>query len=46
MVWFWDTESEQFVYQPEKSQLGENDDGRGDIIPADGDAVRNQPPAQ
>ena len=22
IVWFWDTESEQFVYQPEESQLG------------------------
>ena len=21
MVWFWDTESEQFVYQPDESQL-------------------------
>ena len=39
MVWFWDTESNQFVYQPEKSQLGEHDDGRGDLIPEDGDAV-------
>lgn len=39
MVWFWDTESNQFVYQPEKSQLGEHDDGRGDLIPDDGDAV-------
>ena len=49
MVWFWDTESEQFVYQPEESQLGEDDDdrgelipdddGRGDLVPDDGDAV-------
>lgn len=35
MVWFWDTESEQFMYQPEESQLGEYDDGRGDLIPDD-----------
>ena len=39
MVWFWDTESEQFVYQPEESQLGEEDDGRGDLISDDGAAV-------
>ena len=25
MVWFWDTESEQFVYQPEESQLGQDE---------------------
>ena len=24
MVWFWDTDSEQFVYQPEKSQIGKD----------------------
>ena len=36
MVWFWDTESEQYVYQPEESQLGE-DDGQGDIVTGDGD---------
>lgn len=35
MVWFWDTESEQFMYQPEESQLGEDDDGRGDLVPDD-----------
>lgn len=49
MVWFWDTESEQFMYQPEGSQLGEDDvgrgdlvpddDGQGDLVPDDGDAV-------
>ena len=39
MVWFWDAESEQFMYQPEESQLGEYDDGRGDLVPDDGDAV-------
>ena len=39
MVWFWDTESNQFVYQPEESQLGEDDDGRGDLVPDYGDAV-------
>ncbi|MGM9680651.1 MAG: hypothetical protein ACI3XR_04005 [Eubacteriales bacterium] len=38
MVWFWDTESEQFEYRPEESRLGEDDDGRGDLIPDDGDA--------
>ena len=25
-VWFWDTESGQFVFQPEESQLGKDDD--------------------
>ena len=39
MVWFWDTESELFMYQPEESQLGEDDDGRGDLVQDDGDAV-------
>ena len=34
MVWFWDTESEMFMYQPDESQLGE-DEGRGDLIPDD-----------
>lgn len=38
MVWFWDAESEQFVYQSEESQLGE-EEGRGDLVPDDGDAV-------
>ena len=41
MVWFWDAESEQFMYQPEESQLGEYDDGRGDLIPDDGDTGEN-----
>ena len=39
MVWFWDTESEQFVYQPEESRLGEDDDGRGDLVPGGGERV-------
>ena len=39
MVWFWDTESELFMYQPEESQLGGDDDDRGDLVPDDGDAV-------
>ena len=30
MVWFWDSENSQFVYQPEESKLGEYDDGRDD----------------
>lgn len=34
MVWFWDTESALFMYQPDESQLGE-DEGRGDLIPDD-----------
>ena len=34
MVWFWDAESNSFLYQPEKSQLGE-EEGRGDLIPDD-----------
>ena len=39
MVWFWDTESELFMYQPDESQLGE-DEGQGDLIPDDdGNAV-------
>ena len=25
MVWFWDAESELFVYQPEESQLGQDE---------------------
>ncbi|MGN1250687.1 MAG: hypothetical protein ACI4XW_11495, partial [Candidatus Spyradocola sp.] len=37
MVWYWDAESGQFVYDPLESQLGEDeaipeDDGRGDLI--------------
>ena len=32
MVWFWDTESELFMYQPEESQLGGDDDDRGDLF--------------
>ena len=42
MVWFWDTESEQFMYQPEESQLGEDDDGRGDLIPDNGAATQSR----
>ena len=38
MVWFWDTESEMFMYQPDESWPGE-DEGRGDLIPEDGGAV-------
>ena len=34
MVWFWDAESEMFMYQPDESWLGE-DEGRGDLIPED-----------
>ena len=40
MVWFWDTESNRFAYQPDKSQLGEEDEGRGDLITDDGDEGR------
>ena len=32
MVWFWDSENGQFMYQPDESQLGE-EEGRGDLIP-------------
>ena len=32
MVWFWDAESKAFAYQPDESQLGE-DEGQGDLIP-------------
>lgn len=42
IVWFWDTESKQFVYQPEESQLGEDDDGRGDLIPDNGAATQSR----
>ncbi len=36
MVWFWDTQSSQFVYQPEESQLGEDepDESSGNDVPA------------
>ena len=26
IVWYWDTENYQFVYQPDESQLGQNED--------------------
>ena len=39
MVWFWDTESKLYVYQPEESLIGGDDDGRGNLVPDDGDAV-------
>ena len=38
VVWFWDTESGQFIYQPDESTLSENE-GRGDLISEDGDTV-------
>lgn len=38
VVWFWDTESGQFTYQPDESTLSENE-GRGDLISEDGDTV-------
>lgn len=38
MVWFWDAESEMFMFEPDESQLGE-DEGRGDLIPDEGNAV-------
>ena len=38
MVWFWDAESEEFVYQEAESQLGE-EEGQGDLIPDGGNAV-------
>ena len=34
-VWFWDTESGQYMFQPEESQIG--DEGRGDLIPESDD---------
>ena len=34
-VWFWDTENNQFVFQQDESDLG--DEGRGDIIRDDGE---------
>ena len=34
MVWFWDAESGQFMYQPDESWLGE-EEGRGDLISDD-----------
>ena len=33
MVWFWDTESKEFLCQPELCVLGDEDEGRGDLIP-------------
>lgn len=33
------TESEQVGYQPEEPQLGEDDEGRGDVIPDDGNVA-------
>lgn len=33
------TESEQVGYQPEESQLGEDDEGKGDVIPDDGNVA-------
>lgn len=39
MLWYWDMESEQFVFQPELSYLGEDDDGRGDQVPDNDDGV-------
>ena len=32
MVWFWDTESKEFLCQPELCVLGDEDEGRGDLI--------------
>ncbi|MGN0693057.1 MAG: hypothetical protein ACI4K7_11965 [Oscillospiraceae bacterium] len=36
IVWFWDTENGQYMYQPDRSNIGDADDGRGDIVPDDG----------
>lgn len=36
IVWFWDTENGQFMYQPDRSNIGDADDGSGDIVPDDG----------
>ena len=38
MVWFWDTENERFMYQPDESWLGE-EEGLGDLIPDEADTV-------
>ena len=38
LVWYWDAESVTFVYQPDESQLGE-DEGLGDLIGDDGSAA-------
>ena len=35
IVWFWDAASGYFMYQPDQSQLGGYDDGRGDIVTED-----------
>ncbi|MGN0665284.1 MAG: hypothetical protein ACI4KF_02025 [Huintestinicola sp.] len=32
VVWFWDTDSEQYMYQPDESNLGDVVEGRGDLI--------------
>lgn len=42
MVWFWDAQSEEFVFRSEESQLGEDDDGRGDLVPDDGAAAQSR----
>lgn len=33
IVWYWDWESGHYMFQPDQSQLGGYDDGRGDVIP-------------
>ena len=37
-MWLWDAESAMFMFEPDESQLGE-DDGHGDLIPDEGNAV-------
>ena len=39
MVWFWDTESKEFLCQPELCVLGDEDEGRGDLILDEDNAV-------
>ena len=39
MVWLWDAESAMFMFEPDESQLGE-DDGHGDLIPDEGNGFR------
>lgn len=36
-VWFWDTDSEMYLFQPSESNFIDENDGRGDIIPEEDD---------
>lgn len=42
MVWFWDTEEKEFVHQPEKSKLGDYDNGQTASVPDNGAATQSR----